>query len=236
MRIYLSRPSFVLNRGKQLVNLAGNFSPIAVLHKWNFNHIERKIKVKKLNGVRMSWIRFALIALLFPLAGCAVNSAPGTYLVERQGPYTLDTGDVLRIIVYGDDELSDNYTVDDAGNISFPLVGSVQFRGLTTDAADVRLSDKLSVGYLRSPDVSMEIAQYRPFYIQGEVSQSGQYPFVYGMTVRAAISTAGGFNETADRNKVVIYRPNGSEMIKGAVGMDFPIEPGDTIVILDRWI
>ncbi|MCB9993689.1 MAG: polysaccharide export protein [Hyphomicrobiaceae bacterium] len=184
----------------------------------------------------MRFLRFLLLLMVLPLAACAGNTAPGTYPVDQQGPYTLDTGDVVRIMVYGDDALGDDYAVDDAGKIAFPLIGPTSVRGLTTEAAAARIASKLAAGYIRSPDVSMEIATYRPFFIQGEVGQSGQYPFVYGMTARAAISTAGGFKETADRTKVVVYRPHNGQMIKGTVGLDFPIQPGDTIVVLDRWI
>lgn len=184
----------------------------------------------------MRLFKILLLLMVLPLAACAGNTAPGTYSVEQQGPYTLDTGDVVRIIVYGDDALSDDYAVDDAGNIAFPLIGPTSVRGLTTKAASARIASKLAAGYIRSPDVSMEIATYRPFFIQGEVGTSGQYPYVYGMTARAAISTAGGFTETADRTKVVVYRPHNGQMIKGTVGLDFPIQPGDTIVVLDRWI
>jgi polysaccharide export outer membrane protein len=81
----------------------------------------------------------------------------------------------------------------------------------------------------------VEVEQYRPFFIQGEISNAGQFPYVYGMTVRAAISTAGGYTETADRNRVMIYRRKGAEMVQGPVNLDFPIAPGDTVVVPERW-
>ena len=88
---------------------------------------------------------------------------------------------------------------------------------------------------MRNPDVAVEVADYRPFFIQGAVKNAGQFPYVYGMTVRAAISTAGGFSDTADRNRAMVYRRQGDQMAKGTVDLDFPIFPGDTIVILERW-
>lgn len=184
----------------------------------------------------MRWLRLFIVVLLLPLAACATNTRPATYLVETNGPYSLDTGDLLRVVVYGEDQLTGEYRVDDAGNISIPLIGSLPVRGTTTQIVTARITGALASGYLRNPNVAVEISEYRPFFIQGEVEGSGQYPYVYGMTVRAAISTAGGFTDTADRTRALVYRLQGTEMIRGTVNLDFPVQPGDTIVILDRWI
>jgi polysaccharide biosynthesis/export protein len=181
----------------------------------------------------MRWLPVLTVALMLPLAACATR--PATYLVDTKGPYQLDTGDAVRVTVYGDEELTETYRVDDGGAIAFPLVGSVQVRGQTTRSAAASLSAALANGYMRNPNVAVEVAEYRPFFIQGEIGNSGQFPYVYGMTVRAAISTAGGFSDTADRNRAVVYRRQGNEMVKGIVDLDFPIFPGDTIVILERW-
>jgi len=184
----------------------------------------------------MRWLRLLPLFLLLPAAGCAINARPATYLVETEGPYALDTGDVVRVTVYGDEQLSESYRVDDSGAIAFPLVGPVPVRGDTTKTAAARIAAALSNGYMRSPDVAVEVAEYRPFFIQGEITNSGQFPYVYGMTVRAAISAAGGFTEMADRNRALVYRRQGNEMAKGNVELDFPIQPGDTIVIMERWL
>lgn len=182
----------------------------------------------------MRWLPLLTVALMLPLAGCATTS-PETYLVATKGPYQLDTGDAVRISVYGDEELSDTYRVDDSGSIAFPLVGPVKVRGKTTSVAAGSIAAALANGYMRNPNVAVEVAEYRPFFIQGEIGNSGQFPYVYGMTVRAAISTAGGFSDTADRTRALVYRRQGEQMVKGNVDLDFPIFPGDTIVILERW-
>lgn len=187
-------------------------------------------------GVHMRWLSLFIIFLLLPLSACSINSGPQTYRVQTQGPYTLDSGDVIRVAVYGDAELSAQYRVSDSGSIAFPLVGPINVRGKTTQVAAARITAALANGYMRNPNVAVEISTYRPFFIQGEVTTSGQFPYIYAMTVRGAISTAGGFTDTANRTRVVIYRPQESRMIKGTVGLDFPIRPGDTIVVLDRWI
>jgi polysaccharide biosynthesis/export protein len=184
----------------------------------------------------MRWLRLFFLVLLLPLAACAINARPATYLVEPTGPYALDTGDALRVTVYGDADLTATYRVDDAGAVAFPLVGPVQVRGETTKVAAARIASALANGYMRNPDVAVEVETYRPFFIQGEVNDSGQFTYVFGMTVRAAISTAGGFTDTANRNSALIYRKQGGQMVKGKVGLDFPIYPGDTVVILERWL
>lgn len=184
----------------------------------------------------MRWLRLLLLLLILPVAACAINPRPASYPVDTKGPYTLDTGDVLRVTVYGDKDLSNTYKVNDAGAISFPLVGPVQVRGRTTEQAAAAISGALSRGYMRNPNVTAEIDQYRPFYIQGQVKTAGQYPYVYGMTVRDAVSTAGGFTDIADEGHVTIYRRRGGEMGKSTVSLDYPIQPGDTLVIPERWI
>ena len=183
----------------------------------------------------MRWLRLFLVLMLIPLAGCALNMRGSTYPVEVKGPYALDTGDVVRVTVYGEPELTKSYKVDDGGAISLALIGAIPVRGLTTQMAAANITAALADGYLREPSVAVEIETYRPFFIQGAVKSAGQFAYVYGMTVRAAISTAGGFSDTADRTRALIYRRQGKEMAKGTVDLDFPIYPGDTIVILERW-
>jgi polysaccharide export outer membrane protein len=184
----------------------------------------------------MRWLRLFLVLLLVPLAGCALNARPSTYLVDVKGPYALDTGDIVRITVYGETELTKTYKVDDGGAISVPLIGAVRVRGLTTQMTAAAITAALADGYIRDPSVAVEIDTYRPFFIQGAIKTGGQFAYVYGMTVRAAISTAGGFSETADRTRAVVYRRQGKEMVKGTVNLDFPIYPGDTVVIMERWL
>ncbi len=183
----------------------------------------------------MRWLQLCLILVLLPLAACSYNKV-NTYALEPHPAYTLDGGDVLRITVYGDDSLSRTYKVDDAGTIAFPLVGPVQVRGLTTEAAAGALAAALANGFMRHPNVTAEIDTYRPFFIQGAVKNGGQFPYVSGMTVRAAISTAGGYSDTANRSRALIYRKQGDAMAKQNVDLDFPITPGDTIVIAERWL
>jgi len=181
------------------------------------------------------WLRIVALAALTLIAGCAGSGASATYLAAPEGPYQLDTGDGVRVTVYGDAELSNVYRVDDGGNLALPLVGPVPVRGLTTRQAASKIAIMLSNGFMRNPDVAAEIAEYRPFFIQGQVASSGQYPYVYAMTIRAAVSTAGGYTETAQRTFAYVFRRQGGEMVRSKVGLDFIIIPGDTVVIEERW-
>ncbi|MCD7060811.1 polysaccharide biosynthesis/export family protein [Pelagibacterium xiamenense] len=178
---------------------------------------------------------FALLVSL-TLVACSHTSRPATYLVEQTGPYRLDSGDLVRVTVYGDANLTNSYRVDDAGAIALPLVGAIPARGATTEVVGGRITTALANGFMRNPNVAVEVAEYRPFFIQGAVGSPGALSYVYGMTVRAAISAAGGFTDVANRNSAVIYRRQGDDMVRGSVGLDFPILPGDTIVVSERWL
>jgi polysaccharide biosynthesis/export protein len=184
----------------------------------------------------MRWLRLLQLLLVLPLSACALSARPSTYQVDTKGPYALDTGDVVRITVYGEPELTKSYRVEDSGALAMPLVGLVKVRGKTTEMAAAAITAALAAGYIREPSVAVEIETYRPFFIQGAVKTGGQFPYVYGMTVRAAIATAGGFADTAERTQAIVYRRQGTEMIKSVVDLDFPIYPGDTLVISERWL
>ena len=127
------------------------------------------------------------------------------------------------------------FKVDETGTVSLPLVGPVGVRGLTVNEAAGKIAAALTKGFIRNPSVTAQIESYRPFFIQGAVKNGGQFPYVPGMTVRAAVSTAGGYSETANRNRVTVYRQQGNQMYKAGVDLDFPIYPGDTIVVAERW-
>ena len=121
--------------------------------------------------------------------------------------YGLDTGDKLRIVVFGQEGLSNSYFVDAAGQVTMPLIGAVTARGLTTQQLARAVAAKLRAGFIREPHVAIEVETYRPFFILGEVTQPGQYPYVPNMTVETAVAIAGGFTPRAYRYDVKIDRP-----------------------------
>ena len=166
------------------------------------------------------------------------SAAPSTYAyaaVAGEPPYTLDAGDKLRVVVFGQDGISNTYIVDAGGNVSLPLVGSVAARGITTQQLSQRIAARLKQGYVRDPHVTVEVETYRPFFILGEVTTPGQYPYVADMTVEKAVAIAGGFAPRAYKDKVELTRTAPGEQMKGDVPLSYPLRPGDTVLVKERW-
>ncbi len=161
------------------------------------------------------------------------------YVVEdrspRQGAYKLDTGDRLRVFVYGQPNLSRIYNVDQSGNISVPLIGNVRARGLSTASLEGSIRSRLSQGLVREPQVTVDVQQNRPFFILGEVRAPGQYPYVTGMTVEMAVAIAGGFGERANERKARLSRRVGGYNEVIDVPTDAEVEPGDTLYVYERF-
>ena len=177
-------------------------------------------------------------------AGYVVRRAPVVPLVAatpvaavafEEGPYTLDTGDKLRVVVFGQDPLSNNYTVDAQGQISMPLIGGVEARGLTTAQLGNAIASRLRQSYIRDPSVAVEVEIYRPVFVLGEVTYPGQYPFVPSMTIENAIAIAGGFTPRAYRPTVRITRKVAGATTRLTLPIRAPFRPGDTIEVGERW-
>jgi polysaccharide export outer membrane protein len=168
-------------------------------------------------------------------AGCSgYRPAPKAFQEATIQPYRLDSGDRLRVTVFEQASLSNTYSIDQAGYIAFPLIGSVPARGKTIQEMESIIAGKLRQGYLRDPDVSIEVANYRSIYIMGEVGQAGQYSYAAGMTVQNAIAVAGGFSPRANQGNVDVTRKINGEIITGRVSISDPIMAGDTIYVRER--
>ena len=167
----------------------------------------------------------------------ASSAAPPSYAYAPSGaqPYTLGPGDKLRVVVFGQDGISNTYIVDAAGNVSLPLIGAVVAHGLTTQQLSARIAERLRQGYVRDPHVSVEVETYRPFFILGEVTTPGQYPYVADMTVEKAVAIAGGFTPRAYKDTVQLTRSAAGDQMKGPVPLNYPLRPGDTILVKERW-
>jgi polysaccharide export outer membrane protein len=161
--------------------------------------------------------------------------APVAYAPPNESPYRLDSGDKLRVVVFGQDGLSNSYTVDPSGSITMPLIGAVPARGLTTAALAQAISAKLRQGYIREPHVAVEVDAYRPFFILGEVTLPGQYPYVANMTVETAVAIAGGYTPRAFKFQVEISRSVDGVTTRQKVPAIYPVKPGDTVIISERW-
>lgn len=162
---------------------------------------------------------------------------PAAVVVEEAdgGPYKLDSGDKLRIFVYGQPNLSRLYMVDGEGRISVPLIGEVGVRGSTTKGVARTITRRLGTQFVKDPQVTVDIAQYRPFFILGEVRNAGQYPYVSGLTVQAAVAIAGGYADRANERGVRITRKHDGLIEKMDVPPDYVIRPGDEIYVYERW-
>ncbi|MDB2415531.1 polysaccharide export protein, partial [Rickettsiales bacterium] len=123
--------------------------------------------------------------------------------------YKLGANDKLRITVFGEEDLSGEFEVDGTGIISLPLIGNVKVNNVGLRDLEKTLVKKFEDGYLKNPRVSIEVMNFRPFFILGEVKNPGSYPYVNGMNVLNAVAVAGGFTHRARRDRVVIKRGQG---------------------------
>jgi polysaccharide export outer membrane protein len=208
--------------------------------------------------------RFALLALAVvtaALGGCNMRAIPGLttpdYALSTPAPlpppltpasagipgapavpyptYRLGSGDQLRVIVFGQDNLSRLYNVDSSGSVALPLIGPIRARGFTTAQLANYIANELKQKYVKDPKVSVEVETYRPFFILGEVNKPGQYPYVNAMTVEAAVAIAEGYTERAKQRMVRLTRKFGGVMSTVMVPPDYPVQPGDTIYVTERF-
>jgi polysaccharide biosynthesis/export protein len=176
----------------------------------------------------------ALLAVSM-LAGCSsYRPTPAAFHEVLDQPYRLGAGDRVRVTVFEQDGLTNTYSVDQSGYLSFPLVGAIPARGHTAQQMEKAIADKLRQGYLRDPDVSVEIDRYRPIFVMGEVGAAGQYSYVPGLTVQKAIAIAGGFSPRANQESVDITRDINGKVMTGRVVTSDPLLPGDTVYVRER--
>jgi polysaccharide export outer membrane protein len=149
--------------------------------------------------------------------------------------YRLGSGDLLKVTVFNQDDLSGEYTINGAGKISLPLIGDVNAKDLTVKQVEQGIADKLKPDYLLNPRVSIQVLNYRPFYILGEVKEPKSYPYVDGMTYLNAVAIAGGYTYRAKEDFVVVIRMNDPEKRELTLKMDERVMPGDVIHVKERY-
>lgn len=177
----------------------------------------------------------SLAAMTAVVSGCnSYKPAPQAFNQATIQPYSLDSGDRLRITVFDQPSMTNTYTIDQAGYIAFPLIGQVPARGRTLQQLSGQIAQKLQQGYLRDPDVTIDVDRYRSIYIMGEVGQPGQYAYVPGMTVQNAIAVAGGFTSRANQSMVDVTRKINGQVLTGRINISGPIIAGDTIYVRER--
>src|SRR2546423_3149641 len=180
--------------------------------------------------------------LLFVLAIAGISAGFSVRALGQTPPsvasaqrYILGPTDRIRLKVYGEPDISGEYEIDGGGQVSIPLAGHIKAAGATTPQLERLIASALAKGIVRDPRVNVEIAQYRPYYILGEVKKSGEYPYRNGLTVMDAVASAGGFTYRANENKVHLRRAGaGTEEIL-PLDAPVPVYPGDNIRIPERY-
>ncbi len=148
--------------------------------------------------------------------------------------YRLSAGDKVRIAVFGEDDLTVTSRVSARGTISFPLLGELKVADLTPGDLEELVASRLRGPYLVDPRVSVSIEEYRQFFVMGQVNRPGSYAYLPGLTVRKAVSIAGGYTERASRNKIFVVSEGNSRQER-KVGQDDPLGPGDTIIVKESF-
>ncbi len=180
-------------------------------------------------------LALAAAAVAMTLPGCAsYKPAPKSFQEATIQPYRLDSGDRLRVSVFEQPSLSNTYTVDQAGYIAFPLIGQITARGQTMPTLEGAIAAKLKQGYLRDPDVTIEMDRYRPVFVMGEVGRPGQYSYVPGMTAQNAIAIAGGFTSRGNQRDVDVTRKINGEVMTGRTTISSQVLAGDTVYVRER--
>jgi len=175
-----------------------------------------------LKALRVALAPFAVLCLL----GCSAATADTNY---NAADYRLGTGDKVRVTVYGEEDLSGEFQVDATGMVRMPLVGQIKAGGLTALELESGLTAALANGYLTEPRVSVEVTDYRPFYVVGEVLKPGQYPFANGLTPASAIALAGGYTGKAVQSVVYIRHQGENSEDRLPANDTLLIRPGDVV-------
>lgn len=179
----------------------------------------------------------ALLSLA--MVGCSPTPPPlgaSEAGAPADGQYLLGPGDKLRVTVFNEANLTGEYTVSPGGTLSFPLIGTVPAKDASIEALQEAIRTKLAAGFVTDPSVSVEVLNYRPFYVLGEVGKPGEYPYAAGLTLEQAIASAGGYTYRANRRTVFLRRAHGEgERSVDLRGRPVPVLPGDTLRVGERY-
>jgi polysaccharide export outer membrane protein len=181
----------------------------------------------------MAWLAMLAIVALSPGGAAAQEqNASATAAVDAQ--YRLSPGDKLTISVFGQDDVSGEFQIDAGGHITMPLLGKVAAADRTVAQLQSEITAALDRDFIVNPRVAIEVLNYRPFYILGQVNQPGSYAYVAGMDVRQAVAIAGGFTRRARTSSVTIIRQSGGATTEIKAKPEAPVLPGDTIEVERR--
>jgi protein involved in polysaccharide export with SLBB domain len=181
----------------------------------------------------------AVLGLALLVSGCAggsISEAEQKALVAAAtSAPKLQPGDKIKVSVYGEDKLSGEYQLDQTGQISLPLAGTVMAQGLTQAELEQALAKKFRSEYLRNPKVTVTVNTLEPYYMMGEVQKPGEYPYRSGLTVLTAMAVAGGPTYRANRSTVQIQRRGETSMRNYPVSASVPVLPGDIIQVPESY-
>ncbi|MCE2509413.1 MAG: polysaccharide export protein [Alphaproteobacteria bacterium] len=179
---------------------------------------------------RAGWRALFALACLFVIG---VLAAPAHAQVEAS-EYYLGPGDKLNVTVFGHADLSGEFEIDSAGFISLPLMGQIEAAGRTVRALQGQLEERLDKEFIVDPRVSIEVRNFRPFFILGQVNKPGSYPYQSGIDIRQAIAIGGGFTRRAKTDAVLLIRRTAEGKVRYQATLDVPVLPGDTIEVERR--
>lgn len=175
------------------------------------------------------------IVLLLLLSACAPGADQPALPQYTSSGYRLGSGDQVRIITFGEDQLTGEFTVDDRGNISLPLLGTVPAAGATPAELGQRIAGGLRSGnFLRQPSVAVQVIAYRPIFVLGEVNKPGMYAYQPGMTMLTAVAIAGGFTYRAVEDYAADVRTVSGHAVQGNIGPESFLAPGDVVKVYER--
>lgn len=175
--------------------------------------------------MKLSKLKLVLMMVVIVLPGYVMAQGDG------MSEYTLGSGDVIRIQVYGEDDLFVEAQLSDAGTLSYPFLGELQLLGLTVGELQDKIRKGLLGDYLVDPKVTVTILEYRQFYINGEVNKPGGFPFQPGLTIRKAVSLAAGFTERASKKNMFVVSDSDASQTPRRVDLNSPVKPGDSITV-----
>ncbi|MEK6805930.1 MAG: polysaccharide biosynthesis/export family protein [Pseudomonadota bacterium] len=183
-----------------------------------------------------SWVQVAAFLFAFaafPLSGLAQGAlaAPAASAPTDLAEYVLGEGDVVKIEVYDEPEMTTESQIQGAGLVNFPLIGQVGAKGLSVTQLQEAIRQKLANGFIRKPTVRVNVTHFRRFYVTGEVKQPGGIPYVLGLSIGKAIAMAGGLSGRASKRGIYLILEGQTEEKKMKVDMDSLVHPGDTIIV-----
>jgi polysaccharide export outer membrane protein len=172
----------------------------------------------------------------------ALGAPDSPSLAPLESDYRIAPMDTISVKVFKSEDLTGDYQVDLAGNISMPLIGEVPAANLTTAQLDQKLTQVLGQKYFENPDVAVGIkaSTRRSVTVDGAVKQAGTFPIAGPTSLMQAVALAGGTTEDANARRVAVFRTVGGQRqaaafdlaaIRHGQAKDPQVYAGDIVVV-----